>query len=246
MTPIFVEGDAPAPRLPQELPECLGCTEGLPTLPVSTIARVTLPRGSKIGWRLCRRAAIQAWHIPPDQRADILKQARELETGAKPIGCDPVPPVKMPGARKPKVEGGAARGSPVEGSPLEDEIRGASTKVWRDLEWSVFDFEQGYRPDNCQSCGTPIPGARTRVPSGVADHLVVGHGFTIWIEYKRPGMKQSRNQIAFGNTIVRAGGHYFIVNDPVQVWAFTRFVRTHGHMPHPEQVGMPDRETELP
>lgn len=219
-----------------DVDECLGCTERLPIVSSAILARAVRPGERKSGWRLCSKAG--GWHVPADQARELVDRAAQIEKGRTPVTCDPDPPIQE---RRPPAPGSRSKGTAVPGSPHEEEVRRVSTAIWRHYGWRIYDFEQGYRPDDCQKCGARIPGARTRVTLGVGDQMVVGHGLLAWIEYKREGKEQTDNQMAFGEDLVTNGQAYFVVNDPRQVADICRWVAERRELPSPEQVGCPPR-----
>lgn len=60
-----------------------------------------------------------------------------------------------------------------------------------------------------QSTGKYIP-AQMR---GVADLTAIKDGHVVQIEIKRPGGKQSENQIIFADDWMSHGGHYVVIHD---------------------------------
>ena len=64
------------------------------------------------------------------------------------------------------------------------------------MSWFVFHIHQeGYR-----------------VYKGISDYIAVKHGQVIFIEVKKPGGKQSQEQIQFEDNIISHGGLYFCVD----------------------------------
>ena len=91
----------------------------------------------------------------------------------------------------------------------ESEIRMAIRSALGQLGWTVWDFEQGYRPDRCE-CGQKIPGG-TRVPRGIADLYVMGYGCSAWLEVKSPKGRQTEHQRDREAECVAAGVAYHVV-----------------------------------
>ncbi len=99
--------------------------------------------------------------------------------------------------------------SQKEPPPLEVDIRTGAVNHLRVLGFYVYDLEQGYRPFECRHCGGNIGGG-SRQTTGIGDVVVVGFGVEAWVEFKRPGEKQTDEQRTFGDAIVANGGIYLL------------------------------------
>lgn len=95
------------------------------------------------------------------------------------------------------------------------------------LGWMVLDLEQGWRRDNCPSCGARIPGGHsTRVPKGLPDWCVMGHGLVAWIEWKSHTGRRRADQKAFGDACDVAGVPYAVCRTTEEAVTFlTNLVR---------------------
>lgn len=209
-----------------EQPTCLGCKEGMPTVPTSIVARGARPAGKRKGWRQCLRS--NAWHMPDEEAKAIIERASS-EKEAEPTDC----PTRS--ERKPVST--PSKGWPRKGSILEREVRESSNRVLRQAGWAVYDFEQGYRATECRSCGAHIPGAGTRVTKGVGDVMIVGHGLLAWIEYKREGMLPTAPEARFGVVLEANGQHYYTIDRVDQALALCQYVRKHGELPSQDDIG---------
>lgn len=81
----------------------------------------------------------------------------------------------------------------------------------------VGDYEQGYRPDACPSCGARLTHS-TRVPLGTPDLLVLwpGRGQR-WIECKSASGKQTDAQRQFQERARAAGAIYWLARSVEEV-----------------------------
>lgn len=91
-------------------------------------------------------------------------------------------------------------------------------RTWYEMQGAwVGDYEQGYRPDACPSCGAHLSHS-TRVPMGTPDLLVLwpGRGQR-WIECKSATGKQTDAQREFEARVKAAGGIYWLVRSVEEV-----------------------------
>jgi hypothetical protein len=80
------------------------------------------------------------------------------------------------------------------------------------IGWIICDMEQGYRPDKCPECKARLPGGHsTRVRSGFADWVVMGHGLIVLLEWKSATGKPNANQKVFAGDCAVAGVPYYVV-----------------------------------
>lgn len=78
---------------------------------------------------------------------------------------------------------------------LEDVIQEAGRKALELLGFKVYSLSQD---------------RATRQTPGMADTYVTGHGRTTWAEWKRPGEKQSPDQVDFEIDVVGNGAEYHV------------------------------------
>ncbi len=91
---------------------------------------------------------------------------------------------------------------------LEDVIQEAGRKALELLGFTVYSISQ--------------PRATMQTP-GIADTYVAGHGRTTWAEWKRPGKKQSPDQLLFEEVVTANGAEYHVWTheDEAIAWART-------------------------
>ena len=76
---------------------------------------------------------------------------------------------------------------------IESEVRKLIKEYLVKSGWFVFHVhQQGYR-----------------AYKGISDYIAVKHGAVIFVECKRPGGEQSKEQIKFEDDVVSHGGLYF-------------------------------------
>jgi len=93
---------------------------------------------------------------------------------------------------------------------LEDERKADARPSVEALGWIVLDLEQGWRPFRCRACGADIAGG-TRVPTGMPDWCVMGHGIVAWLEWKTDTNDQTDGQSAFEDVCDVVGIPYAVV-----------------------------------
>lgn len=84
----------------------------------------------------------------------------------------------------------------------EKEIQRAGCELLRTFGFAVYNLSQA---------------RATKQTPGLADTFICGHGVTCWIEWKRPGAKQSPAQVAFENEVQYNGGRYYVFKSVVDV-----------------------------
>lgn len=106
------------------------------------------------------------------------------------------------------------------GKPKEQEIQKAILQYLRVRRIPCWRFNV---------IGIPMGDGKMRPNpemKGVADiHLIIkrnGVGVSSWLEVKRPGMKQTENQIEFQEAIEKAGGLYRVVHSVEEVIEFLK------------------------
>jgi hypothetical protein len=76
---------------------------------------------------------------------------------------------------------------------LESDIKGAARDYLLLTGWFTFPIMQGMGSYH-----------------GIPDRYAIKNGIEVWIEFKRPGGKQSEKQKIFQSEIERHGGHYIL------------------------------------
>lgn len=134
-----------------------------------------------------------------DTRNDQARYGLQQQEEAK--GMAPAPP------ERPKLPKGLK-------APLEEDVRLDGIGLMRMFGYTVYDLEQGYRPER--------GGARVAV--GFPDCYFQGHGVRGFIEFKRPDGKPARHpdkhtpeQKAFEREELKNGGIYLLVEHTRQL-----------------------------
>lgn len=209
---------------------CPGCRKGLPTIPPRRLRELTVP-GQRIRGRLCADALPEElWHLP---REDL--EALEELGKRHPAYTTPRPPT------------GRTTERPRDpGEPLEQEVVNDSIKLLRSLGWVCHIFEQGYRPTNCPHCLEELGrrNANTRVPVGTPDALLFGFGYSLWIEFKRPGGVVRPDQHEWHDDARQHGGgeRIYIIRSVEAAWALHRHIIDHDELPPDGEFPPPEEE----
>ena len=86
-------------------------------------------------------------------------------------------------------------------------------------QFVVIDNEQGYRAERCPTCRTPINKGRTRVTPGLADLILVGHGFgAVFVELKSESGRVRDSQKRFAAGILAVGGLWLLWRSARDCW----------------------------
>lgn len=116
---------------------------------------------------------------------------------------------------------------------MEAQVRRAVLTWYRVMGAWAGDFEQGYRPDHCPSCGTHLNHS-TRVPKGTPDvYVVVPRGIPLvegsrWVECKSAKGRQTGEQKEWELRCQEAGILYLLVRSVEDVVDFeTRLKENH-------------------
>lgn len=109
--------------------------------------------------------------------------------------------------------------TPVKSPPdtrSEDQRKADAREAVQALGWTIWDHEQGYRPDRCK-CGEKIPGGHsTRVPKGWPDWVLTGHGTVVFMEWKTDANDQTDSQKAVQAQMEADGVPYYVVRNTEQ------------------------------
>jgi hypothetical protein len=208
---------------------CPGCEEGWRKVTESEIAE-HFPAGSVVRRaKLCMAAGDFLWHVPPElaRKMGAEKRARSSQ---EPRGALPRPGGRDR-ARKP-------------GEPLEEEVWRGVRDVLTPLGWELHHFEQGYRLDRCPSCQHELGRrhATTRVPKGTPDVYVVGHGFSFWIELKRPGGAVKEEQHTWHESVRAHGVRVYVIRSALAAWNLHEWISTHHELPPDGEFPPPEEE----
>jgi hypothetical protein len=201
---------------------CPGCAKARPFVPQALVMEL-LPPGTVLpaSWKFCLDRT--GFHVPDSVRTAILREKRHRDKLADKGG----PLVGDESRRSPRPR--------QEGEPLEEEVRRSIIELLETLGYLVDDLEQGWRRPECAECGHPVR-ASTRVPLGLPDLHVVGHGVEWWAELKRPGGALTPDQRQWIATRRAAGAHVYVLRSAQAAWTLHEFRRFHDRLPTPEEL----------
>lgn len=155
-----------------------------------------------------------------------------------------VPPELLPKSKAPERTGRRSSAPRKPGEPLERDIKRVVKPALEAQGWTVLDYEQDYRGENCRHCGEHLGrGAGSRVPLGTPDLYVLGFGVGFWIELKRPGGAVTEQQHRW-HELARGNVPVYVVRSSRAAVELAHEIRAGGPPPAGEYPPPPEDEDE--